>query len=665
MKKRKIGIKFKLLGALIPISLLIITIILLLVYKNASAIILDQNENLLQTSTESVSNKVEAWMKEIITALEWERDAIEYFDMTQPEEIEYLKHTTNRYEAFPAGIYIATTEGKLEHASFVPGPDFDVFAKSWYNEGLISESFLFGSVYFDEDSQSFVVGASGVLNDKQGNVRGVAAADIYLDAISDIINEVTLEKTGGMFLVDKKTNTIIGHKESDLVGTTLTDNTDPIYPFISDLLKQDKSGLQTYVNSDKQSIYLNVLPIPESNWITVAYVPNTEVLEDINTLALQSAGIAICFILILIVLMERLIHFIIKPVKKITNAILEISEGDFTHDIVISSKDEIGIMSNALCAFISKMRIIIGQIMDNSKQLNQQSVSSSAVSSNLADISLKQSDYMDSMNTTVNELSRSISEVADDISSLSVFVSKTTEQGITAREQMGQTVANSSAGHNDMQEIKKSMDIISNRMQALDHSVQQVGSSISEINSIVELIRSIAEETNLLSLNASIEAARAGESGRGFAVVADQIGKLAATSKSAVDDIANLTNNICDLVSETITETNYSVAAISDSSKIIDTTLLTFNTIFEAVQSTNTFVSEITKQISHINDVSVNIAAITQEQSASAEEILATSEELTIYSRRVMDDSQNVAKDSVNLANTAKQLEENMLNFKI
>lgn len=105
----------------------------------------------------------------------------------------YVKHTADQYDAFPVGIYIAITDTKeLIHSSFVPGPDYDIYQKTWYNDGLFSEKLIFGDVYFDEDSQSYVVGASGVLCLDGKNI-GVAAADIYLDAISKIVSEVRLE----------------------------------------------------------------------------------------------------------------------------------------------------------------------------------------------------------------------------------------------------------------------------------------------------------------------------------------------------------------------------------------------------------------------------------------------------------------------------------------
>lgn len=219
--KRHLGISAKLMAVLLPTVAAVLALILALIYFNVANIVQTKSEDLLQSNSQSVVNGVTAWMNKVLTALEEERNTLEYFQMESWRELDYIKQTANRYDAFPAGIYVATTDGRLRHSSFVPGPEFNVFEKPWYKDGIKSDKFIFGSVYFDEDSQSYVVGASGVLKSQSGEILGVAAADIYLDAISTIVSQVQLEQTGGMFLVDSLTNTIIGHKDASLVGTAL------------------------------------------------------------------------------------------------------------------------------------------------------------------------------------------------------------------------------------------------------------------------------------------------------------------------------------------------------------------------------------------------------------------------------------------------------------
>lgn len=74
-------------------------------------------------------------------------------------------------------------------------------------------------------------------------------------------------------------------------------------------------------------------------------------------------------------------------------------------------------------------------------------------------------------------------------------------------------------------------------------AVRGSADAIREISERITVVQEIARQTNLLSLNASIEAARAGEQGKGFAVVAAEVQKLAERSRSAADEISELTGS--------------------------------------------------------------------------------------------------------------------------
>lgn len=177
--------------------------------------------------------------------LETQRDTIEYGDMDIPEMEAYIKHTVDQNEAYPAGLYVALTDGSLYHASFVPGPDFDAASKSWYQDGI----------------------ASGRLKSADGAVRGVAAADVYLDSISQIASKVQLEESGGIFLVDKRTDTIIGHRDPEVVGQKLSEAQDSMYAYTAQQIDNGKTGLSQFEGS-----YIQVAQVPDSDWIAVAYV---------------------------------------------------------------------------------------------------------------------------------------------------------------------------------------------------------------------------------------------------------------------------------------------------------------------------------------------------------------------------------------------------------
>lgn len=664
-RRARIGIKLKLLGVLLPIVIGVIVLIMTQVYANTRKIVLEKSESVLTTNTKSIINEAKVWVKETLATLEMQRDTIEFYDMDEEQMLKYVKHTANQFDSYPSGIYAATTEGKLIHASFVPGPDYDVSERSWYQDGLKSEEFVLGSTYLDEDTHSYIVGAYGMLRGKDGKVRGVASADIYLSAIADIVKEVKIEETGRMFLLDTSSRMIIGHSDEEMIGKKLDELEDEFYSYVDGRINGNKTGLGEYEGQGNQRIYADIEQIPDSGWMTVAYVPQKEILAELEQLTSRIIVIAVFGCIFLALLMERIIHIIVKPVKKLSQTIAFITDGDFTVEVPVKTSDEIGFMADGVRKFIETMRDIIRKIGNVSETLNLQAEDSRIMSEELSQAAGSQAISMKEMNHTIEELTKSVAEVAENAASLASLVSDAKQKGDIAGEQMQEAVSASDNGKEDIAHVIDSMSLISQKMDSLESCTHQMGGSIEKINSIVVLIGEIAEETNLLSLNASIESARAGEAGKGFAVVADQIGKLATTSKESVEEIAALTKEIGSIVEKTVEETQESVEAIKNSSKVVRITGQTFDRIYQSVNKTNQAVTEMVNHIRGVNDIAVSVAGITQEQTAASEEILGFAETVTESTEKVSENSKDVENSAENMDASAKLLGKELGRFQV
>ena len=359
------GITGKLVAAIIGSVIIAVAVLLAVVYVQMSRALLEKSEDMIQATTERTLQETCAWMNRTLTALEMERDTIQYEDMDIPTLKEYIKHTVDPDSAYPAGLYVALADGSLYHASFVPGPDFDALTKSWYLNGLQSEKFILGDVYFDEDSQSYVVGASGILRTKNGVVRGVAAADVYLDSISKIVSEVRLEETGGIFLVDTRTDTIIGHRDPAMTGEKLSEVGSGMYGYAAGQIRTGRNGLSIWENT-----YVQVESVPDSDWKAVAYVSRSEVLQDLYHLAFLIVALsllAIAAMLILIILQVR--RVIGRPVAELSRVATQIAEGELNQEIRYQSRDELGVLADDFNRVTLRLREYVRYIDEISRTL--------------------------------------------------------------------------------------------------------------------------------------------------------------------------------------------------------------------------------------------------------------------------------------------------------
>ncbi len=652
-RRRGWGITGKLVSAIIGSVFIAVLILLSVVFVQMSSALLDKSEDLIQSTTERTIQETAAWMNRTLTTLEMQRDTIQYEDMDIPEMEAYIKHTVDPDCAYPAGLYVALTDGSLYHASFVPGPDFDALSKSWYRDGVRSESFILGDVYFDEDSRSYVVGASGMLKDRSGTVRGVAAADVYLDAISQVVSGIQLEETGGIFLVDARTDTIIGHRDSAMTGEKLGELQGGIYAYAGEQILAGKTGLSIY---DKT--YVQVERVPGSDWVAVAYVSQGEVLQELSTLAVVIAVLALAALLLMALLVVIQVRRVIgRPVRELSRAATRIAEGELEQSIQYSSRDELGVLADNFNRVTIRLRDYVRYINEIAQTLHEIAGGNLTFTlqceytGEFAKIKDSLEDISQALNGTMGQLriaSRDVAAGAEQVSNGSMVLSQgSTEQAAAVEALAGHIDAVSNSVHQIAQGAQEANRIAQavkgglldsdGKMRNLTEVIQNISDKSSEIHKIVKTIEDIAFQTNILALNAAVEAARAGAAGRGFAVVADEVRNLAGKSSNAARETTVLLNQTVEIMGEGVC----------------------------AAQDTAQSMLSVVEQADQMSGLISGIADYTRQQAANAEEITSGIGEISTVVQSNVATAEASAAASEELSGQASMLREMVAKFRL
>ncbi len=210
---------------------------------------------------------------------------------------------------------------------------------------------------------------------------------------------------------------------------------------------------------------------------------------------------------LLVVVLSSILAFVYvnrftNTLKKITEVLTSITNGDLTNEITIQASDELKIIKDNINSMLKKFREVILQVNGASKQIAEASVE-------------------------MNFTSQHISERANDQASSTEEVSASMEQIVASIQQNA----------NNSKETEKIAVETTESLRKSSESVNRTIVSMENIAEKISIIDEISQQTNLLALNAAVEAARAGEHGKGFAVVAGEIRKLAERSQQAATEI--------------------------------------------------------------------------------------------------------------------------------
>jgi methyl-accepting chemotaxis protein len=271
------------------------------------------------------------------------------------------------------------------------------------------------------------------------------------------------------------------------------------------------------------------------------------------------------------------------PVLASVRAAERVAAGDLREEIAVTSEDEVGKLQLAMKQMSEKLAQVIGEVRAGADALAGASAQVSATSQTLAQGTGEQAASVEETTSSLEEMSASITQNAEN--------SRQTEgmakEGARNAEQGGGAVLEAVAAMR----------------------------SIAEKISIVE---EIAYQTNLLALNAAIEAARAGEHGKGFAVVATEVRKLAERAQVAAKEIG--------------AEAAGSVKVAERSGKLITELVPVIRKTADLVQEVAAASAEQSAGVSQVSKAMGTVDQVTQRNASAAEELSSTAEEMASQS---------------------------------
>ncbi|MFD2112069.1 methyl-accepting chemotaxis protein [Thiorhodococcus fuscus] len=436
-----------------------------------------------------------------------------------------------------------------------------------------------------------------------GRFQGIAGVDLALGHLQQMIDAAVSnfrDGVGGLAIIANDGTIVAASGRPQLIGKPIS----ALHEDWEEDLK-DIQDAKPVVEEDEGNL-MAVVPIRFSDatqvWGLQLTLPLSWLEAQVDGAAAQGRqaiafmiGVAVLVLVLGMGLMLAVATFIVRPIRQLSLALHDISEGegDLTHDLDDSGRDEIADLARAFNGFQAKLRVLIRQLGDGGGQVAASADQLSATSNRGAGIVSQQQLETDQVATAMNEMTATVAEVARHAAQAAEATRQADQQADSGRAAVGRAV--------------ETMQMLSQQVQSATDAIARVSSDAGQITSILDVIGGIADQTNLLALNAAIEAARAGEQGRGFAVVADEVRTLAQRTQ-------NSTREIQEMIDRLQTGTRGAVE-VMDAGR--DKAQGGLNAVAEAADAIETMASS----VAAIKDMNIQIASAAEEQTAVAGEI--------------------------------------------
>ncbi|WP_167958488.1 methyl-accepting chemotaxis protein [Anaerosporobacter faecicola] len=562
----------------------------------------------------------------------------------------YLDSIKDHYTAMPFGFYIGYPDSQLTYPGIDTGSlpaDFNVCQTTWYQQSQETDGVLCSEAYVDTVTGTMCVTLSVRLED--GSVLGT---DLYLSEITEDLQNVMISNGSLVYLVEQN-GMILASKDVDSVGVNLSEISNSAQADLSaDTVKEEyQIKNKTYIAQSTQ--------VANTNWSLLLLTPESEILANCYSIGVIFIIVVIIVLIVLSLLMAYILNKLLKPVTSVSRQFEAVAAGDLTGRITYRSKyqNEIGTMivsanfcMDQISEIIQKMKEAVITIMDQSKENESVSVNLKTQMGQVTQNATEVSDIM-------KEVVKASATVADMAANVTSMVNAIVEEGTVAKDKLIQSKDSTEHGLTQMKTVFEDIQNVKESIAELANTVGKAKEATEKIDTIIQVIQSIANQTNLLSLNASIEAARAGENGRGFAVVAEEIKKLSEESAHSASDIACLITEVKSIILATVEQTKVNVNKIDQSAAYIEETQNGYGLIYESVNLVNTEINNILNRIGEVEDNAQTLAAVSEEQTASAESISSAIQQVNESTKESLQAVAQMDKNSKELVQISEELQ--------
>ncbi|MCU4163340.1 methyl-accepting chemotaxis protein [Carboxylicivirga caseinilyticus] len=426
----------------------------------------------------------------------------------------------------------------------------------------------------------YLTGYSPIVID--GKVEGMLYFGVNekdLSGLKEIFYSKTYYENGYPFLLEADGEILI-HKTEE--GKDISEES--IFKLITESGKEQDKIRTNWRDEDVEIYYEYVDEVDSYVVITVFHDDLMKSVREARSSILLSMFISLALFFIINTLLSRNIS---RGLNKAVDLAKALAEGNLTHQLDISQKDEVGILANALTMMSYKLKEVISSVQQGAR--------------NVSDASMQ-------LSTASEQISQGASEQAS-----------STEEVSSSMEEM---VANIEQNNFNSGKAEEIVQTTAQNIQIGYDTAKEAAVSMIEIAEKIQIINEIAMQTNILALNAAVESARAGEHGRGFAVVAGEVRKLAERSKIAANDIFTVSNNgvakarvAGERLEQVVPQMEKAVGLVKE--------------IAAASHEQNQGSEQINSAIQELSNITQQNAAASEEMATSSEELASQAEQLS------------------------------------
>ena len=258
-------------------------------------------------------------------------------------------------------VTLYSTDGKTMATSLFEDPETGVAAEEPFISAAAGKAAISG-VMAGEENIPFIYMAAPV--SRLGKTAGVLWAQLNLKAVWDVLEGISIGKTGHVYIMDLS-GRYIGHRQIDhVIRRPPADKSG-----ILEEIHAAHGPVEWTENQSGRAVYNLGAHVPALDWVVVLSQPRSEIFAYLYQNFWWAAGITFLISALAICLGWRWTRRIIDPIQRLHTQVVSIGAGDLEHKVSVDTEDEIGELGKAFNDMTDSLKTHIRREIETAKAL--------------------------------------------------------------------------------------------------------------------------------------------------------------------------------------------------------------------------------------------------------------------------------------------------------
>jgi two-component system sensor histidine kinase ChiS len=252
--------------------------------------------------------------------------------------------------------------------------NFDIREHPSYVYAALEAKPNWSSVYVSFLEPTLILSALQPVYNSQKQLEGVLIAALRLDSIGQFLNSLKIGKSGQTFIIERD-GTLLATSTPEKPFRThngkkelfqVTESSDAVTQTTAKYLESHFQNLQKITKAQQINVdingqhkFLKVLPFQDGkglDWLIVVVVPEADFMEQIHANNRTTMLLSLAALTMATVVGIFTSRWIIKPILKLKDAAIALSDGQFDKTVKLARSDELGVLAAAFNSMAAQLQ---------------------------------------------------------------------------------------------------------------------------------------------------------------------------------------------------------------------------------------------------------------------------------------------------------------------